>query len=159
MIQRMLYFYTMNYRQATIDDIPSLMRVRFSVKENVLSNPGLVTEADCATYITQRGMGWVCEVNGEVVGFAIADLVDHNIWALFVDPAFEGRGIGKRLHDMMLDWYFEQTNATVWLGTSPGTRAELFYTNAGWKNMGMGKHNEIRFEMTHTVWNKRRACR
>lgn len=155
----MLYFYTMNFRQATIDDIPGLMRVRFSVKENVLTNADLVTEADCATYITQRGMGWVCEVNGEVVGFAIADLVDHNIWALFVDPAFESRGIGKRLHDMMLDWYFDQTNTTVWLGTSPGTRAEQFYTTAGWKNMGMGKHIEIRFEMTHTVWNERRACR
>jgi len=50
-----------------------------------------------------RGKGWVCKVDGEVVGFAIVDLKEHNIWALFLRPEFEGMGIGKELHRLMID--------------------------------------------------------
>src|SRR4051812_25131207 len=138
-------------REANSGDIKQIMKVRFAVKENMLSNPDLVTEADCAEFMFERGKGWVCEIDGEVVGFSIADLKDNNIWALFLDPEFENRGIGKKLHDIMIDWYFTQTDQTVWLGTSPATRAEGFYRNAGWKEVGMhGK--EIKFEMTYNDW-------
>ncbi len=36
----------------------------------------------------------------------------------------------------MLDWYFGQTPETLWLSTSPGTRAERFYRTAGWQEAG-----------------------
>lgn len=128
------------------------MLVRNSVTENTLSDPNLVSHADCREYITQRGKGWVCQINEEIVGFSIVDLVDHNIWALFLRPEFEKRGIGKRLHDVMLNWYFDQTQETVWLGTSPKTRAEYFYREAGWKEVGMHGSEEIKFEMTYENW-------
>lgn len=150
----------MIYREAQLDDINPIMKVRFAVKENVLSNPDLVTEADCVEFIFKRGKGWVCEIEGDpgdsqqpkkVVGFSIADLKDHNIWALFIDPDFEKKGIGRKLHDLMIDWYFSQTKETVWLGTAPGTRAEGFYRKAGWLETGMhGK--EIKFEMPYEHW-------
>ena len=70
--------------------------------------PGLVTDEDCADYLVNRGKGWVCESNGEIVGFAIADLYEDNIWALFVNPDFEKQGIGRKLHEIMMDWYFSQ---------------------------------------------------
>jgi len=142
----------MLYRQATINDIPRIQVVRNAVKENTLSDPGLVTNDDCVDYIENRGRGWVCEVEGEIVGFSIVDLVDNNIWALFLLPEVEGRGIGRELHRLMLDWYFDQTQATVWLGTSPGTRAEAFYHKAGWKRAGMHGANEVKFEMTYADW-------
>jgi hypothetical protein len=44
----------------------------------------LVPDSDVEEYINHRGRGWVCEIDGQVVGFAIADLVDNNIWALFI---------------------------------------------------------------------------
>jgi len=138
-------------REATAADIKQIMKVRFAVKENVLSNPDLVTEADCAEFMFERDKGWVYEIDGVVVGFSIVDLKDNNIWALFLEPEFENRGIGQKLHDIMLDWYFSQTDKTVWLGTSPGTRAEGFYRKSGWKDVGMhGK--EIKFEMTKNDW-------
>ena len=143
----------MIYREATIRDIPQLMRVRFAVKENVLSNPDLVTDKDCKEFITERGKGWVCEINAKIAGFSIVEMKDHNIWALFVDPDYEKMGIGRKLHDIMLDWYFTQTKETVWLGTAPNTRAEGFYRTAGWKDAGMhGK--EIKFEMSSNDWIK-----
>ena len=142
----------MNIRVAEIKDIYQVQVVRNLVKENQLSDPALVPDSDVEDYITRRGKGWVCEIDGEVVGFAIADLVDNNIWALFIHPDFEGIGIGKKLHEEMLNWYFSQTDKTVWLGTSPKTRAELFYRKAGWKEVGVHGKGEIKFEMTKDEW-------
>ena len=118
----------------------------------MLSNPDLVTDADCVRYITERGKGWVCEVEGKIVGFAIADLEDHNIWALFLMPEFESKGIGRKLHQLMLEWYFTQTNETVWLSTAPSSRAETFYRKAGWLEAGTYGKGEIRFEMSASQW-------
>jgi len=145
----------MIFREAKVTDIPQIQVVRNSVKENALSDSGLVTDKDCENYLLHRGKGWICETDGRVVGFAIADLVDHNVWALFVHPDFDKRGIGKRLHDDMLDWYFSQTDSTIWLGTAPNTRAENFYRKAGWKEAGIHGKGEIKFEMTAATWKRK----
>lgn len=144
----------MIFREATIPDIAGIMVVRFSVVENALNTPGLVTEKDCAEYLTQRGKGWVCAIDREVVGFSIVDLQERNIWALFVRPEQEGRGIGRELHRLMMDWYFSQTREKVWLGTAPGTRAEGFYARAGWTAVGMVNKGEVKFEMTWEDWQR-----
>ena len=94
-------------REATIDDIDQIQLIRRIVNENILLNPELVTNEDCKTFLTQRGKGWVAFVGDEILGFAIADLMDDNIWALFVHPDHEKKGIGKKLHDTMLKWYFD----------------------------------------------------
>lgn len=139
-------------RKAKIEDIQQIQSVRNSVTENTLSDPNLVTDEDCKTFITIRGKGWVCEMDDEIIGFSIADLKDNNIWALFLRPEFEKQGIGQQLHDIMLDWYFEQTKENVWLSTSPMTRAERFYRKAGWKEIGTHGKGEIKFEMTYDDW-------
>ncbi|MCH6201807.1 hypothetical protein MMU07_19665 [Aquiflexum sp. LQ15W] len=69
-------------REAIIEDIKQIQIVRNSVTENTLSNPNLVTDEDCEEFITKRGKGWVCEIDEQIVGFAIADLKENNIWAL-----------------------------------------------------------------------------
>lgn len=142
----------MTLREAHLGDIPQIQSVRNSVKENMLSNPGIITDKLCEDFLFRRGKGWVCEVNRIIVGFSIADLVDHNVWALFVRPEYERKGIGKRLHDVMLEWYFAETSRTIWLSTSPNTRAEAFYRKAGWMEAGLYGKGEIKFEMTHELW-------
>ncbi|MBK8425303.1 MAG: GNAT family N-acetyltransferase [Lewinellaceae bacterium] len=142
----------MIYREARLADILQIQIVRHAVKENTLSDPALVTDQDCVEYLTIRGKGWVCEIDSRIVGFSIADLQDNNIWALFVHPEFEGRGIGRRLHDAMLDWYFSQTKDKVWLGTESGTRADQFYRKSGWTEAGTHGKGETRFEMTYEDW-------
>jgi len=141
-------------REALVSDIKQIQKVRNSVIENPLSNPALVTDQDCEDFMTVRGKGWVCEINGKIVGFSIADLKDNNIWALFIEPGFDKQGIGRKLHDVMLNWYFSQTKETVWLGTAPGTRAEIFYRKSGWTEIGMHGKGEIKFEMTFDNWGR-----
>lgn len=144
----------MSIRPATLADIPQLQRIRRAVRENALSDPALVSDENYVQFLL-HGAGWVAEEDGTVAGFAIADLKGHNIWALFVDPAFERRGLGRLLHDAMLDWYFSQTAETVWLSTAPGTRAEGFYRRAGWREAGMYGKGELRFEMDAAHWRGR----
>lgn len=147
----------MTIRDAKIEDIPQIQVIRNSVKENTLSDPGLVTDRDCDEFLFQRGKGWVCEINGEIVGFSIVDRKENNVWALFLHPDFEKQGIGRKLHDSMVDWYFEQTKDTLWLGTSPDTRAEAFYRKAGWKETGKHGKGEIKFEMTYNQWQNNKS--
>lgn len=142
----------MIYREAKIIDIKGIQIVRNSVKENMLSNPRLVTDEDCEVFITVRGKGWVCEIDDHIVGFAIADLKENNIWALFIQPEFEKIGIGQKLHKIMMDWYFSQTKIKAWLGTAFNTRAEQFYRKAGWVENGTHGSKEIKFEMTFDNW-------
>lgn len=144
----------MIFREATIDDIDNCMIVRMAVKENVLHNPALVPRKDYIDYLTIFGKGWVCEIDNRIVGFSIVGLAQQNVWALFVLPEFEGKGIGGKLHDIMINWYFVQTNEKIWLGTEQKTRAELFYKKKGWTVVGIHEPDETRFELTHDDWKK-----
>ena len=88
----------MQIRLATEADIPEMHRIRMSVCENRLADPSLIQPSDYRAMLAEHGRGWVAETGGRIVGFAVADLSRRNVWALFVDPAFEGRGAGRRLH-------------------------------------------------------------
>ena len=134
-------------RQAVSTDIPGMHRVRLAVKENRLAST-VVTESDYGPAIEVNGRGWVVEINGQVVAFAVGDKTNGNIWALFVDPAHERRGYGRLLHDEMIKWLRAQGVARLWLTTEPATRAELFYEKAGWLRAGTTAKGEVRFERT-----------
>jgi GNAT superfamily N-acetyltransferase len=137
---------SMSVRVATVGDIPAMHEIRLSVRENALTDPSKVQPDDYRPFLTVRGRGWVYEADGAVVGFAIADAAERNIWALFVDPRFERRGIGRALHDTMLRWLFVNDKRPVWLGTQPKSRAESFYHSAGWQRVGTQPNGEVRFE-------------
>src|SRR5688572_4845448 len=79
-------------RRATVDDIADMMALRMSVRENRLSHPGQVTAEDCLPYV-QRGHIWIWEEDQEILGLSASDCAAGSIWALFVRPGHEGRGI------------------------------------------------------------------
>ena len=133
-------------REAVAEDIPQLHRIRMRVKENVLNNPLLVQEKDYVAFVHEPNKGWVAISNNQIAGFAFVDVQRSNVWALFVDPAFEARGLGKLLHREMVKWYFSNYSAPLWLTTAPRTRAEKFYSMLGWKMQGL-ENGEVRFIM------------
>ncbi|MHA8049777.1 GNAT family N-acetyltransferase [Aquirufa sp. ROCK-SH2] len=142
------------FREVTLFNIRQFQIIRHSVKENTISDPNLVSDQDCEEYLTIRGKGWVCEIDYQIIGFAIVDLTENNIWALFIDPYFEKKGVGRKLHQLMLNWYFSQTQQNVWLCTEFNTRAEKFYRKAGWVEIGLHGNKEIKFEMANQAWKK-----
>jgi len=137
----------MKLRRATSADVPAMHRVRLAVRENVLSDPARVRPEDYHEYLATRGRGWVVELDGRVVGFAVADRRTASVWALFVEPGAEGRGIGRRLHDTLVAWLFAAGCERLWLTTEPGTRAQRFYEAAGWRVAGAPPPGQLRYEL------------
>jgi GNAT superfamily N-acetyltransferase len=137
----------MNVRIAERGDIAAMHRVRMAVRENRLASTTL-SEADYVEHIEVLGRGWVViDVGGDIVGFAIANARDGNIWALFVHPDHERRGYGRRLHDEIVRWLWSRGLDRLWLTTEPETRARRFYEAAGWTARGTTEHGELRFEL------------
>lgn len=130
-------------RRACSADIPAMSAIRLSVRENVLSDPARVTLQMYEDYLETDGRGWVAEVDG-VVAFCYADRHNASIWALFVSPGMEGRGLGKALLALAVDWLFELGHERVRLGTTPATRADRFYQAQGWTRMP-GQGAEVEF--------------
>ena len=124
-------------REATLHDIPRLQEIRAAVRENVLSNPALITLADYEAHIVGHGRTWVAEVDDRIVGFCSADGERATIWALFLDPAHEARAYGRRLLGGAVEWLWSRGATAIALTTAPGTRAERFYRAAGWTVTGM----------------------
>ena len=133
-------------RIALATDIPSIQRVRHSVRENRLVS-GTISDEEVREALEDSGRGWVVEVDGEVVGFAIGKHVNANIWALFVDPDYEGRGFGRALHDAMVEWLWSQGLTRLRLSTDPGTRAQSFYEAAGWRRGEALDNGEVCYEL------------
>lgn len=106
-----------------------------------------ITEAHYLPAIEVAGRGWVVELDGVVVAFAVGNEHTGNIWALFVDPEHERRGYGRRLHDVMVAWPFSRGLEKLWLATGPNTRAQGFYEVAGWQFKGMATGGDARYEL------------
>jgi GNAT superfamily N-acetyltransferase len=120
------------FRQANSTDIPAMSRIRLSVTENVLSDPTRITGNMYEDFLEKSGRGWVAELAGEVVGFCYADKENASIWALFVSPGKEGRGLARSLLKLAVDWLFEIGFERVHLSTGANTRADRFYAAQGW---------------------------
>lgn len=135
----------MRIRAATLADIPAMHALRCRVRENILSDPRLVTEQSYRPFLG-RGGAWVAATESGLAGFAILDLGRESVWALFVAPESEGTGIGRALHARLIEGAARHGLARLSLATAPGTRAERFYTDAGWTRTGTTPTGELSFE-------------
>ncbi len=133
-------------RKALQSDITEIQRIRKAVNENKLGSRE-ITANDIQHAILVTGRGWVAEKDNKLVGFAIGNTQTGNIWALFVDPVYEKQGIGKALFKTMVRWLSKQRFERLYLSTEPNTRAEKFYTAAGWTKGKTLSNGEVRFEL------------
>jgi GNAT superfamily N-acetyltransferase len=131
-------------RHAGPGDIARIMEIRHAVTENRLSRPDKVTAADCARFM-DRAPIWVWDEAGIVQGFSAGDPANGFIWALFVDPAAEGRGIGRALLPRACESLRAAGYEVATLQTGAGTRAERFYIRDGWMADGTTGDGEIIF--------------
>lgn len=134
-------------RKATASDHARIHAIRMGVRENMLSDPSLVTAEEVDWY-REQAIFLVAEEAGEVVAFTCANHQTGLIWALFVDPEHEGRGHGRALLDAALAGLAAAGHAQAWLTTGSETRAERFYRRHGWREMGRSIDGQIVFIRT-----------
>jgi GNAT superfamily N-acetyltransferase len=131
-------------RKATTADRSRITDIRLSVRENRLGRP--VEVAEKAKWIYGNSAFWVWEEDGVVQGFSAADPRDGTIFALFVHPDYEGRGIGRALLPRACDELRAAGYSEATLTTDPGTRAERFYRSDGWIEVRRQEDGQIVFK-------------
>ncbi len=126
------------YRPITCADIPALFAVRTATDENNLSREQLtrlgITEDFLREKLLDSYKGWLCEVDEQVVGFAMGDGSTGEIWVIAVLPEHVCKGIGSVLLRQVEDWLFEVGCRELWLTIDVDTslRAYSFYCKRGW---------------------------
>jgi GNAT superfamily N-acetyltransferase len=128
----------LHIREITEDDIPDLFVVRVATHENQLSREELaslgITEETLKTRLRGTFKGWLCDVNAQVVGFAIGDRATGELWVIALLPQYIGQGIGSALLRRVEDWLQASGCARLWLTTDldPNLKAYRFYRQHGW---------------------------
>ena len=130
----------MSIREITEDDIPALFVVRVATHENQLSREQLaalnITEETVKARLRGTFKGWLCEVNAQVVGFAMGDRATGELWVIALLPEYIGQGIGSVLLRRVEDWLEANGCARLWLTTDvdPSLKAYRFYRQHGWRD-------------------------
>ena len=139
------------FREASGADMPGISHVRASVTENVatreqLERQGITDASVAASFLATQRAGWRSDADTSLLSPSPTGRV-RSIFALFVLPAYEGRGLGGRLLALALQWLWANGAAVAWLATGPGTRAVRFYERRGWTCTGREPNGDLRFEL------------
>lgn len=138
-------------REIIQSDIQEILAVRTSTVENhfsldELANIG-ITEKTVSDWLEGSIKGWVFEISGKIVGFAMGDSKTAEILVIAISPGYEKLGIGKRLMHTIQDWLWSFDHQTLWLWSNPdiSVRAHGFYRKLGWKPTGevMGNNEKL----------------
>lgn len=136
----------MIFREMTSADVPMTFLVRAAAKENPMPlDSGLkalgITLESVRGHLATTHQGFVCEIEGLVIGFTIADNRTGELWVLSVWPEYEGKGIGRELMNLAQNWLFSKGWDKLWLttGVKP-SRALALYQKLGWKITGTLPH-------------------
>ena len=126
-----------------------MFHVRISVIENHLSREEMqrigITENVVADLIEKSCCAWVATDNEKIIGFSMILPNEGCLFAAFVLPEYEGRGIGRRLVEIAEKELFRH-HEIAWLETDKQSRAAKFYIQLGWGNKIDINDTDIRLE-------------
>ncbi|MBK5476785.1 GNAT family N-acetyltransferase [Pseudomonas sp. TH21] len=138
-------------RVATTDDIDTLFAIRTSVVQNHLSREQMaglgITPQVLADTIQAAPCVWIAEVEGQPVAFAMVDLAQGEVFAMFVLPSHERLGLGRQLMAVAEAALFKH-HQRLFLITDGGAdiRANGFYQRLGWSVVGRVEGDDVRYE-------------
>lgn len=107
---------------------------RIGITENVVAD--LIEKSRCA---------WVATDDEKIIGFSMILPDEGCLFAAFVLPEYEGRGIGRRLVELAENELFRH-HEIAWLETDKQSRAAKFYIQLGWGNKIDINDTDIRLE-------------
>ena len=99
----------------------ALFDIRTSVPENHQSREELasigVTPRRIREMLVTTSRAWIAEEGRQAVAFSMADSAEATVFAMFVRPGYEGRGLGRALMQAAEDWLFSKGLDEIWLLT------------------------------------------
>ena len=128
-------------RMATVEDVESLFEIRTSVTQNHLSREQMdalgITPQVLRSAINEGPCVWIAEVDERPVAFSMIDRDEGEVFAMFVRPAFENRGLGRLLMAAAEAELF-QAHERIFLVTDgrQEIRANGFYQRLGYQPVG-----------------------
>ncbi len=142
----------MQIRKATPEDVEAIFDVRCSVKENHLSRAELAELNITLKTVGEMIMSGdyivpVVQLGGKIVAFAMARISEGYVFALFVRPGHEGKGLGHALMREVESGFTSHGVTEAWLytGSEEGIRAPGFYRRLGWVESGVMEDGQLRF--------------
>jgi ribosomal protein S18 acetylase RimI-like enzyme len=136
------------FRKALVSDIERTFTVRGQTRQNPLSKDdlaryGITPESLAAGMASKAIDGWVCLDEADLVGFCNGDNTTGEVLVLAVLPAYEGKGIGKRLLSNVVQQLRALGFKVPWLAASPDSRIRAygFYRGLGWRPTGRSLKN------------------
>ena len=131
----------MKIREIQPDDMSAIFDVRVRTWHNEngeaeMTRMGITHESVRAMLAAGSHRGWLCEIDGEVVGFAIGDRTSGELWVIAVLSDFECRGIGQQLLTRVEGWLRAEGWDEIWLTTDVDEtlRCVGFYRRLGWED-------------------------
>ena len=138
-------------RMATVEDVESLFEIRTSVAQNHLSREQMdalgITAQVLNSAIKEGPCVWIAEVDERPVAFSMIDRDEGEVFAMFVRPAFENRGLGRLLMAAAEAELF-RAHERIFLVTDgrQEIRANGFYQRLGWTVVARVDAQDVRYE-------------
>lgn len=133
----------MEYRSAQPEDTAECVAIRSKTRENAFTEEQLrsigITVESWAENIRSGALpGYLCIVEGKIVGYCFGSRETGEIEVLIVLPDFENRGIGRELLQLTSRRLAELGHRRLYLGCSPypTSRSYGFYRRLGWRSTG-----------------------
>lgn len=141
----------MKIREACSEDVETLFEIRTSVSENYMSREELASEGITPETVVQMLQtdykAWVAEIEEQLIGFSMVHTPEKTIFAMFISPDFQGRGVGRLLMKKAENWLWMQGAEEIWLLTTnnPNFRSYGFYLHLGWTPTDVQPDRQIKF--------------
>ena len=133
----------LTFRRAVPEDVPACLVLRGQTRENAIPVERLaavgITEQSWSDDVRSDSLpGYVCLDEATIVGYCFGDKASGEVVVLALLPAWEARGIGRRLLGLMVDHLAALGHRRLFLGCSadPATRSYGFYRHLGWASTG-----------------------
>ena len=131
------------YRSALPEDAAECVDLRGKTRQNpaseeLLRSMGITVETWRDGISSGSLPGYICTVDGKMVGYCFGDRDSAEIVVLAMLPDFEDRGFGRELLNRMVRKLAEFGHTRSFLGcsTDPESRSYGFYRHLGWRSTG-----------------------
>ena len=133
----------LTFRPAVPEDVPTCLVLRGRTRENAIPVERLaamgINEQSWSDDVRSDALpGYVCLDDDRIVGYCYGDKASGEVVVLALLPAWEERGIGRRLLALMVDHLVALGHRRLFLGCNadPATRSHGFYRHLGWVSTG-----------------------